>query len=288
MIFEGTIADLTYTELEEAIGRGAVALWALGVIEEHGPHLPLATDVYLPSATLRQVRDLLAARGRPAVIVPPFYWGVNSVTADFTGSIAVRPEVVSELIVDVLTSLQRHGLKHVFLLSGHNDSAHNHTVAEAVRRAREACGIEACFLIDVTMCGYLRLDAAAPHVLTYPLKYPQGEFLDIHAGEGETSMMWGLSDGLVRAEIAAALPSTKLRFPDLMQWRQGGEHARRTTPQGYFGDPASADPETGRQMITTQAQGVAEAIQNRLAASERVAGAERSEAPADSPTALDT
>src|SRR5947207_2657461 len=101
-IFEGTLADMTYTELEEAIRRNAVALWALGVIEEHGPHLPLATDVYLPSATLRQVRQQLTAAGQPAVIVPPFYWGVNSVTADFVGSIAVRSEVVTELIIDVL------------------------------------------------------------------------------------------------------------------------------------------------------------------------------------------
>ena len=128
-IFDDTIADMTYTELEEAIRQQAVALWALGVIEEHGPHLPLATDVYLPSATLRQVRQQLAAQGRPTVIVPPFYWGVNSVTADFVGSIAVRPEVVTELIVDVLSSVHRQGLKHVFCLSGHNDSAHNHTVA---------------------------------------------------------------------------------------------------------------------------------------------------------------
>jgi creatinine amidohydrolase len=266
-IFDGTIADITYTELEEALRQGAVALWALGVIEEHGPHLPLATDVYLPSATLRQVRERLATAGQPAVIVPPFYWGVNSVTADFTGSIAVRPEVVMELIVDVLSSLSRQGVKHAFCLSGHNDSAHNHTVAQGVARAREACGIGACFLIDVTMCGYLGLDTAAPHVLTYPLAYPQGEFLDIHAGEGETSMMWGLSEDLVRPDVAASLPATNLRFPDLMEWRRGGQHAQRKTPQGYFGNPASADPQTGRTMIAGQAQGVAEAILGRLRAS---------------------
>jgi creatinine amidohydrolase len=270
-VFDDTIAHLTYVELQQAIAEGAVALWALGVIEEHGPHLPLATDVYLPNATLRQVRQRLAAAGQPAVIVPPFYWGVNSVTADFVGSIAVRAEIVLELIVDVLCSLHRHGIKHAFLLSGHNDSAHNHTVAKAVQQAREACGIQATFLIDVMMCGILRLDANAPHVLTYPLQYPQGEFLDIHAGEGETSMMWGLSEGLVRAEVAAALPSTKLGFPDLMEWRRGGEHALQKTPDGYFGDPAAADPETGRAMIAGQAQGVAEAILARLRPAEAAA-----------------
>src|SRR2546423_8042349 len=117
-IFDDTIANMTYTELEEAIRRQAVGLWALGVIEEHGPHLPLATDVYLPSATLRQVRQQLAAQGRPAVIVPPFYWGVNSLTAGFVGSIALRPEVGTELNVDGLYSFHRHGFQSVFCLSG--------------------------------------------------------------------------------------------------------------------------------------------------------------------------
>jgi creatinine amidohydrolase len=263
-VFDDTIADMTYTELEEAIANGAVALWALGVIEEHGPHLPLATDVYLPSATLRQVRQLLAAQGQQAVIVPPFYWGVNSITADFTGSIAVRAETVVALIVDVLASLHRHGLRHAFLLSGHNDPAHNHALAQAAERARGACGIEACFLIDVMMCGRIGLDAASPHILTYPLQYPQGEFLDIHAGEGETSMMWGLSDDLVRADIARRLPPTNLRLPDLLQWRRGGAHAKEKTPDGYFGDPAAADPQTGQAMIASQAEGVAAAILGRL------------------------
>jgi creatinine amidohydrolase len=264
--FDGTIADVTYTELEQAIAKGAVALWALGVIEQHGPHLPLATDVYLPSATLRQVRQNLAAQGQVAVIVPPFYWGVNSITADFVGSITVRSEVVVDLLVDVFTSLHRHGLRHVFCLSGHNDPAHNRAVAQAAEQARKVCGVQACFLIDVTMCGRLGLDAAAPHILTYALEYPQGEFLDIHAGEGETSMMWSLSDDLVRAEIARGLAPTNLRLPDLLEWRHGGPRARQKTPDGYFGDPAKADPEVGQAMIAKQAEGVASAILGRLRA----------------------
>jgi creatinine amidohydrolase len=259
-IFAETMADLTYPEWQLAIRDGAVGLWALGVIEEHGPHLPLATDVYLPSATLRQVRAMLAEWGRTAVIVPPFYWGVNSVTADFAGSITVRPEIVTELIVDVLVSLRRDGLQYIFCLSGHNDSAHNHTVAQGVRRGREVCGISAFFVIDATMCGYLGLNPRDEHILTYPLEYPRGKYMDIHAGEGETSMMWGLSPDLVRPEIAAKLPPTNLALADLMVWRKGGEHARQKTPDGYFGDPASADPERGREMISTQARGVAEAI----------------------------
>lgn len=263
-VFADTIADLTYPELKEAIDQDAVALWALGVIEEHGPHLPLATDVYLPSATLRQVRSILEARGQRAIIVPPFYWGVNSVTANFPGSITVRPEIVSELMADVLGSLRRDGLKFAFCLSGHNDSRHNETVAQGVKKACDAGGIRAYFVIDATMCGYLGLDPSEPHVLTYPLEYPRGKHLDIHAGEGETSMMWSLSPELVREEIAGQLKPTNLTFEDLMVWRKGGEHAQQTTPEGYFGDPAAATPQRGKEMIAKQARLVAEAILQEL------------------------
>ena len=53
-IFKDTIADMTYPEVEQAVRDGAVALWALGVIEQHGPHLPLGTDVYVPMGRRRR------------------------------------------------------------------------------------------------------------------------------------------------------------------------------------------------------------------------------------------
>ncbi len=62
-IFTDTIADMTYVELETAARQGAIALWALGSIEEHGPHLPLATDVYIPSEQLRLVRGRSPGKG---------------------------------------------------------------------------------------------------------------------------------------------------------------------------------------------------------------------------------
>ena len=45
-VFEGTVANMTWPAVEQAALRGAVMLVPIGVIEQHGPHLPLATDVY--------------------------------------------------------------------------------------------------------------------------------------------------------------------------------------------------------------------------------------------------
>ena len=56
-IFHGTMADMTFPEVMQAAADRAVVLWGLGVIEQHGPHLPLGTDVYMPSALLRRVQE---------------------------------------------------------------------------------------------------------------------------------------------------------------------------------------------------------------------------------------
>lgn len=72
-IFAETLADLTYQEVEALAKDGAVLLWGLGVIEEHGRHLPLGTDVYLPYAALKLTRRLLEAGGIKAANLPPFF-----------------------------------------------------------------------------------------------------------------------------------------------------------------------------------------------------------------------
>lgn len=73
-VFHDTMADMTYPEVVEAAGWDALVLWGLGVIEQHGPHLPLGTDVYMAAALLRRVRQLLKDRGVPSITMPPFYW----------------------------------------------------------------------------------------------------------------------------------------------------------------------------------------------------------------------
>ncbi len=46
-IFEDTLADMTFLEVEESARNNAVVLFPIAVIEEHGPHMCLGTDVYL-------------------------------------------------------------------------------------------------------------------------------------------------------------------------------------------------------------------------------------------------
>ena len=46
-IFKDTMSEMTYEQVENLVEQEAVVLLPIGIIEEHGPHLPLGTDIYL-------------------------------------------------------------------------------------------------------------------------------------------------------------------------------------------------------------------------------------------------
>jgi creatinine amidohydrolase len=265
-IFQDTMAEMTYPEVEAAIGRGAIALWSMGVIEQHGPHLPTATDVYIPSARLRAVKALLAENGIESLIVPPFYWGVNYVSANFPASIKVRAEVMVELVSDVIQSLGGDGIRQVFCVSGHNDRAHNEAIFQAMQKGSAASSAKACFISEEAILRRLGIDLADPHVMPFSVRseQPPGAFLDIHAGEWETSVMLGFNPDVVRQEKLPDLAPTNLGPQDLTEWRKGFEVSRRVTPLGYFGDPAAANAERGRASIAREAEAIVQALRQRL------------------------
>jgi creatinine amidohydrolase len=242
-----------------------VILWGLGVIEEHGPHLPLGTDVYLPYATLKLARRRLQARGITAAILPPFYWGINNVTGSFAGSITVRPDTMTRLMLDVFQSLRKDGFERVFCVSGQGDALHNQTLAQAVQQGRAETGVRAYFVVPDAWAQRLGLDPKAAHVLVYPSGPTREGPPDVHAGRGETSMLWAYYPRLVRQDLLPKLEPTRFTAEDLEEWRKGWANARRKTPDGYLGDPAAADPGLGRGIIEAQAAAVAEAIAAKVA-----------------------
>jgi creatinine amidohydrolase len=260
-VFQDTMADMTFPELGRAAKAGAVALWGLGVIEQHGPHLPLATDVYVPSAILQRARRLLSQHGIESVIVPPFYWGVNHVTRSFTGSFIVRPAVMIELMKDVFASLKKDGFTKVFCLSGHGDALHNQTILEGVRQGSQAAAIEGRIVVSQAALGRFGFDPADPHLAIATGTPPaRGKYVDVHAGDWETSLVWAICPEVVRRDVLPRLEPTNLGPSDLAEWRKGDVHAQRTTPLGYFGDPAAANRERGETLLEQEAEVVATAI----------------------------
>jgi creatinine amidohydrolase len=260
-IFHETMADMTFPEIVQAAADRAVVLWGLGVIEQHGPHLPLATDVYMPAALLRRVRELLRVKGVSSVIMPPFYWGVNHVTGMFPGSFEVRPQIMIELMVDLIKSVKKDSFSTLFCVSGHGDALHNRTILEGIRRGAGESGLKAYFVGAPSFFKRIGVDPADPHLLPTAAEIERkSASFDVHAGAFETSPMWAIYPDLVRKDLLPGLRPTDFTAEDMAEWRKGRDNALRKTPQGYLGDPAASDPEMGARMMAEHAVIVADAI----------------------------
>ncbi|WP_447726143.1 creatininase family protein [Sphingomonas koreensis] len=264
-VLRSTIAEQSYPEVEKAAARGGVALWAIGAIEQHGPHLPLSTDVEIPSAQLRGVKQALSRRNIESSIVPPYYWGVNHVTGAFPGSIHVRPEIMVEVMLDVFRSLKRSGFREVYCITGHFDAAHGRAIAEAVRRANEEQIIAARFVVPDGLGERLGLDRAVPYFVfaRWPAAAPAA-YPDLHAGAAETSAMLHIANKRVNAALAKTLPATNLDPAQLREWRTGGEPARALTPQGIVGAPANASARMGKVRLAQEISAYASAIETSI------------------------
>jgi creatinine amidohydrolase len=266
-IFEGTMAHMTYVEIEKAAEEKMPILFPVGVIEEHGPHLPLAVDAYGSYLQSRAVKSELERKGIRILIVPPFYWGINLATNSFAGSFICREETVISVLLDVLSNLKRWGFDQVFFINHHLDSGHVQAVDKAIRKARMEIGIGAFWILDQFVAKPIGFKGDEPHLLLHRSLMGLGPpplYLNIHAEANETSFMWHYLPELVDSEVLKKLEPTQLTMKDLLVWRKGGVEARKLTPQGYFGDPTAANPEKGKEAMEAYGEVAAEVIETFL------------------------
>ena len=263
-IFDETMVDMKWPAVEKAAEQGAVALLPTGVIEEHGPHMGLGVDTYCSYLVCRETRRALEGKGIKTLIAPPYYWGINSATGAFPGSFTVRKETMKALLYDIFASLRRWGITYAFNINWHGDYDHNIAILEAVIKARDETGIRAYCILREFDARRFGLTGQEPHVIIQkdpPQEGPPPRFLEIHAESTETGIMLHYFPDQVDVAIAKKLKSTDLTFDDLMVWRQGWSDARKVTPLGYFGDPASFDEEAAKSLIEDHAEDTADLIE---------------------------
>jgi creatinine amidohydrolase len=276
-VFEGTLADMTWPEVEAAAAHDAPILVPVAVIEQHSHHLPLATDTYGAYLLCSLIQKDLAARGIQVLIAPPYYFGVNATTAMFPGSINIRPELMRDMLVNILENYAHWGLRRQFIVNHHGDPLHNKAIVEAIQALRGQ-GVETTYFlggmiqsfVDGAYLGTFHepLPLAGDEVLRAPeseatragiARLTRSTGLDIHAGERETSliMRWFPETVATEVDLAGLKP-----VPDTVREFQEAEKAgrwRELSPAGHIGDPAKATPENG-EIYALEAADMAEAL----------------------------
>ena len=102
-------------EFEVAVVEcGGVCILPLGVLEYHGPHLPLGTDMFRAH---RMACDV-AAREK-AIVFPLLPFGANFEAKIYPGSVAIENRFLFSMLENVCDEISRNGLHKILLLSGH-------------------------------------------------------------------------------------------------------------------------------------------------------------------------
>jgi creatinine amidohydrolase len=117
------MADMTWPEVEEAIERGAGVILPIGATEQHAYHLPLSTDVTLPSELGQAVAEPL-----DLLVAPPVVYGYRSRPLSgggqgFVGTLSVSARTLMGVVEDVTYELIRSGFRRIVLLNWHFENA---------------------------------------------------------------------------------------------------------------------------------------------------------------------
>ena len=118
-----TMMGMTYEEVERAVKNNAVVLFPVGVVEAHGPHLPLGTDIFAALNQALKVKRYFEMEGGECVVAPPFYFGgTQAMTRQFAGTFNSSEENIITAISDILESLDRFGFQNVVFINAHGDN----------------------------------------------------------------------------------------------------------------------------------------------------------------------
>ena len=221
------IERLSWTEIEAALAAGRRrAIVCAASTEQHGPHLPEATDALLGEAYAGGLADRLG----DALVAPIIRPACSEHHMAFPGSLTITPELLMDLIDAYLASLRRHGFERFVLMSSHGGNFPVLARWERERRAADTVVLSDFHIFDAgfeAIRRFGRTDSAGPHA----------EVL-------ETSMMLHMHPELVHMERAVTGFTGKSSLDDVLN-----RGMRSITPNGILGDPVGATAEMGAAVL---------------------------------------
>jgi creatinine amidohydrolase len=228
-----------------------IAVLPLAATEQHGPHLPLETDVLIAQAYLTRVRELLPEK-TPVSFLPLQRIGISSEHTDFPGTLTLSPETALKNWMALGESVAQAGLRKLVMVTSHGGNSAAMSLVAQELRARHR------MLAVTTAWG--RLSAAETLFSAQEVQH------GIHGGAIETSIMLARYGAQVRREaIADFRPSTVAMAKDF-RWLSTQRpapfawQAQDLHPSGAAGDATQASAEKGERLIDHGAKAFCELL----------------------------
>jgi creatinine amidohydrolase len=241
---------LAWPDVEALPRDRTVAILPAGAIEAHGPHLPLGTDIVIAEAMARAGAERLSHRNLHVLLLPSLCYAPAPFACGFAGTIDVPAAVTTLSVVAVARSLAAHGVRVTAIANAHHDPAHVMALRAAVDEV-ERDGGPALVFPDLTRRRWAER-------LTEEFRTGA-----CHAGRYEGSIVLAERPAEVKRDTMRGLEPNRRSLVDAI--RTGlASFAEAGGPAAYFGVPAEATAEEGRDTIATLGAILDEAITERM------------------------
>ncbi len=239
------LKEMSFLQVNSLDRERTAVLFAVSPLEEHGPHLPLGTDVFTAEFFTLELahRILISKPGWTVVIGPTVSLGAS--VFDAPGTLRARPRTLRNLALDYGASLARHGFRYIFVINGHAGPFHVVALEEAAAAVSRRYGVRMLSVSGPVLWRFLRghFQNRLEPLLGRPLTREEGRALrgDTHAGCWETSLLLLIRPDLVN-DAYATLPQVTFT---LQQAARKNYPLRLGNQMGYIGAPAAARAELG-------------------------------------------
>ncbi|WP_375413335.1 creatininase family protein [uncultured Bradyrhizobium sp.] len=228
-----------------------IAVLPLAATEQHGPHLPLRTDVLIAEAYLGRVRELLPDH-IPATFLPVEEIGISTEHTDYPGTLTRSADGALKEWAAIGETAARAGIRKLVMVTSHGGNSAAMTVVAQDLRAR---------------LGILAVTTAWSR-----FGVPEGLFTaeelrhGIHGGAVETSIMLARCPDQVRKEALANFVPSSIAMEKQYRWLSTHRpapfawQAQDLHPSGAAGDATQASAEKGRRLIDHGARAFCELL----------------------------
>jgi creatinine amidohydrolase len=245
--------DIHWPDIAQAEAARWIAVLPLAATEQHGPHLPLETDVMIGEAYLARVRELLPA-SIPATFLPLQPVGISTEHIDYPGTLTLPTDVALREWMAIGESVARSGIRKLVIVTSHGgNSAAMSLVAQDLRAHHGLLAVAT---------SWSRF--GAPDGLFSAEELRHG----IHGGAVETSIMLARYPHTVRKEAIADFRPASIAMEQKFRWLSAHRpvpfawQAQDLHESGAVGDATKASAEKGEQLLDYGARAFCELLED--------------------------
>jgi creatinine amidohydrolase len=235
------LEELNWKQIENLDKEKTIIFLPISPLEEHGPHLPVGTDLITIVDTITEAIKILNKKRNDLnfVMMPPIPIGFCKFNTDFPGSISVSGKTVKNIVYGVGCSLGDHGFKYLIIGTYHMALGHLRGIYGAMKKLKAKYNMKTC-------------EPWGPYFYNNEIEKNEPKLgfdtsKEVHAGFRETSLMKYQYPYLVD-ESYKNLQSI---YRDMNSPKTiGKKYKQLGLKDGYVGSPARADADYGRWFFT--------------------------------------